>query len=34
MFDPVAMIDMVAARAEAGAETETEYLDETTGLQI
>ncbi len=26
------LIDMVAAKAEAGAETETEYLDETTGL--
>ncbi len=28
MFDPVAMIDMVAARAEASAETETEYMGE------
>lgn len=26
------MLDMVAAKAEAGAERETEYLDETTGL--
>lgn len=26
------LVDMVAAKAEAGAETETEYLDESTGL--